>query len=63
MVETLATVFGLRHTFKTPVGDHTIRGVSGGEKKRVSIAEMLATRVRIGCWDKYVHLVFHLKSI
>ncbi|KAG8755116.1 hypothetical protein FRC11_006250 [Ceratobasidium sp. 423] len=51
MVQTLATVFGLRHTFTTPVGNEAIRGVSGGEKKRVSIAEMMAARVRIGCWD------------
>ncbi|EUC56947.1 pleiotropic drug resistance ABC transporter [Rhizoctonia solani AG-3 Rhs1AP] len=50
-VQTLATVFGLRHTFNTPVGNEVIRGVSGGEKKRVSIAEMMAARVRIGCWD------------
>ncbi|KDN40770.1 hypothetical protein RSAG8_07945, partial [Rhizoctonia solani AG-8 WAC10335] len=50
-VQTLATVFGLRHTFTTPVGNEVIRGVSGGEKKRVSIAEMMAARVRIGCWD------------
>ncbi|CEL55831.1 hypothetical protein RSOLAG1IB_01843 [Rhizoctonia solani AG-1 IB] len=51
IVQTLATVFGLRHTFNTPVGNEAIRGVSGGEKKRVSIAEMMASRVRIGCWD------------
>ncbi|KAF8597195.1 hypothetical protein BDV93DRAFT_539338 [Ceratobasidium sp. AG-I] len=51
IVQTLATVFGLRHTFDTPVGDETIRGVSGGEKKRVSIAEMMATRACIACWD------------
>ncbi|KAF8734087.1 ABC transporter, partial [Rhizoctonia solani] len=51
VVQTLATVFGLRHTFNTPVGNEAIRGVSGGEKKRVSIAEMMASRVRIGCWD------------
>ncbi|QRW13753.1 ABC-2 type transporter [Ceratobasidium sp. AG-Ba] len=51
IVQTLATVFGLRHTFDTPVGDESIRGVSGGEKKRVSIAEMMATRARMACWD------------
>ncbi|CAE6431284.1 unnamed protein product, partial [Rhizoctonia solani] len=50
-VQTLATVLGLGHTFDTPVGDESIRGVSGGEKKRVSIAEMMAGRARIGCWD------------
>lgn len=29
-----------------------IRGVSGGEKKRVSIAETLASRALITAWDK-----------
>jgi ATP-binding cassette subfamily G (WHITE) protein 2 (SNQ2) len=48
----LTTVFGLRHTKKTPVGNAAIRGVSGGEKKRVSISEALATRSLIGAWDK-----------
>lgn len=31
-----ATIFGLNHVKGTPVGDASIRGVSGGEKKRVS---------------------------
>ena len=48
----LSTVFGLRHARKTPVGNAAIRGVSGGEKKRVSITEALATRSLIGAWDK-----------
>ena len=30
------TIFGLIRVSSTPVGDQTIRGVSGGEKKRVS---------------------------
>jgi ATP-binding cassette subfamily G (WHITE) protein 2 (SNQ2) len=30
------TIFGLMRVSSTPVGDQTIRGVSGGEKKRVS---------------------------
>jgi ABC-type cobalamin/Fe3+-siderophores transport system ATPase subunit len=51
--DTLKTTFGLSHVGKTVVGDAAIRGVSGGEKKRVSIAELLAGRGRITCWDKY----------
>ncbi|KAJ6512945.1 pleiotropic drug resistance ABC transporter [Mycena sanguinolenta] len=51
MVEMLLTIFGLRGVRSTPVGDSVVRGVSGGQKKRVSIAEALATRMRIGAWD------------
>jgi ATP-binding cassette subfamily G (WHITE) protein 2 (SNQ2) len=51
MTDVLETLFGLTHAKKTPVGDNRIRGVSGGEKKRVSIAEALATRALLGSWD------------
>ncbi|KAG6829831.1 hypothetical protein H0H92_003374 [Tricholoma furcatifolium] len=51
VTDVLVTLFGLRHARKTPVGDAVIRGVSGGEKKRVSIAEVFATRCCIGSWD------------
>ncbi|KAL5529901.1 SNQ2_5 [Sanghuangporus sanghuang] len=51
VVDTLTTIFGLRHAKKTKVGNAAIRGVSGGERKRVSIAEALATRSRLGSWD------------
>jgi ATP-binding cassette subfamily G (WHITE) protein 2 (SNQ2) len=44
-------VFGLRHTFNTKVGNDYVRGVSGGERKRVSIAEALAARGTVYCWD------------
>jgi len=47
----LATIFGLRHTYSTKVGNDFVRGVSGGERKRVSIAEALATKATVYCWD------------
>ncbi|KAF9817918.1 hypothetical protein IEO21_03112 [Rhodonia placenta] len=52
MTDVLKSVFGLRHVKDTLVGDASIRGVSGGEKKRVSISETLATRGLLTCWDK-----------
>lgn len=52
MTEIVETIFGLRHVRHTPVGDNRIRGVSGGEKKRVSISEAMATRCLLGSWDK-----------
>lgn len=42
---------GITHTEDTKVGDAFIRGVSGGERKRVSIIETLATRASVFCWD------------
>lgn len=44
-------MLNISHTKKTLVGDEFVRGVSGGERKRVSIAEMMATRARVQCWD------------
>lgn len=44
-------IFGLSHTVNTKVGDAYVRGVSGGERKRVSIAEMFVARIRMGAWD------------
>ncbi|KAM0207312.1 hypothetical protein ACHAQD_012104 [Fusarium lateritium] len=42
---------GISHTAHTKVGDAYIRGVSGGERKRVSILECMATRASVFCWD------------
>ncbi|WBW75480.1 plasma membrane brefeldin A efflux transporter Bfr1 [Schizosaccharomyces osmophilus] len=47
----IATSFGLTHTYKTKVGNDFIRGVSGGERKRVTISEAFALRPTIACWD------------
>ncbi|KFA71533.1 hypothetical protein S40288_06824 [Stachybotrys chartarum IBT 40288] len=42
---------GISHTANTKIGDAFIRGVSGGERKRVSIIECMATRASVYCWD------------
>lgn len=47
----LLRMLNIPHTKHTYVGDEFVRGVSGGERKRVSIAEMMATRARVLCFD------------
>ncbi|KAI9146718.1 ATPase [Paramyrothecium foliicola] len=44
-------MFGIAHTKKTRVGDDFIRGVSGGERKRVTIAEAALSYSPLQCWD------------
>ncbi|CAK9439082.1 uncharacterized protein LODBEIA_P33060 [Lodderomyces beijingensis] len=44
-------MYGLSHTRHTKVGNDFVRGVSGGERKRVSIAEVSLSRANIQCWD------------
>jgi ATP-binding cassette subfamily G (WHITE) protein 2 (SNQ2) len=50
--ELLMTLFGLQHAKDTPIGDAIVHGISGGEKRRVSICEALATRTCLTAWDK-----------
>ena len=44
-------LFWIEHTLDTKVGDEFVRGVSGGEKKRVSIAEAMITKASTQAWD------------
>jgi ATP-binding cassette subfamily G (WHITE) protein 2 (SNQ2) len=44
-------LFWIEHTLGTKVGNELIRGVSGGEKKRVSIAEAMVTKASVQAWD------------
>jgi ATP-binding cassette, subfamily G (WHITE), member 2, SNQ2 len=44
-------LFWIEHTLGTKVGNEYVRGVSGGEKKRVSIAEAMVTRASVQAWD------------
>ncbi|TPX15449.1 uncharacterized protein E0L32_004429 [Thyridium curvatum] len=51
VITMMLKMFNIEHTRKTVVGGHFVRGVSGGEKKRVSVAEMLCTNACILSWD------------
>lgn len=47
----IAKLFWIEHALGTRVGNELIRGVSGGEKKRVSIGEAMVTKASTQCWD------------
>lgn len=47
----IAKLFWIEHALGTKVGNELIRGVSGGEKKRTSIAEAMVTKASTQCWD------------
>lgn len=49
--DVVMAVFGISHTNNTKVGSAFVRGVSGGERKRVSIAEVTLSQSPIQCWD------------
>ncbi|KAK4223152.1 ABC-2 type transporter-domain-containing protein [Podospora fimiseda] len=51
VMDFLLESMGISHTRGTKVGNEFVRGVSGGERKRVSIIECLATRGSVFCWD------------
>ena len=52
VLNTLLKMLNITHTKQTLVGNEFVRGVSGGEKKRVSLCEALVSRSLINCWDK-----------
>ncbi|KAG1471749.1 hypothetical protein G6F56_001944 [Rhizopus delemar] len=47
----LGSMLGLTKQMNTMVGNAFVRGLSGGERKRLSIAEQMTTRSTINCWD------------
>ncbi|KAL2868039.1 pleiotropic drug resistance family ABC transporter [Aspergillus lucknowensis] len=51
MRDVTMAMLGLSHTMNTRVGNEFIRGVSGGERKRVSIAETILCGCPLQCWD------------
>jgi len=51
VTDVMLAVFGLSHARDTIVGNDYVRGVSGGERKRVSIAETALSEAAISAWD------------
>jgi ATP-binding cassette subfamily G (WHITE) protein 2 (PDR) len=49
--EALLTILSLRSARNTKIGNDLIRGVSGGERKRVSLAEAMSSWSSLHCWD------------
>ena len=44
-------MFGISHTVNSKVGNELVRGVSGGERKRVTISEAALSGAPLQCWD------------
>lgn len=51
ILSSLLALLGLNATRHTFVGDARIRGISGGERKRVSLAEAWIARAAVTCFD------------
>lgn len=49
--DVLMALFGISHTANTVVGNDFVRGVSGGERKRVTICEAALAGAPLQCWD------------
>ncbi|KAJ0143631.1 Uncharacterized protein HZ326_13539, partial [Fusarium oxysporum f. sp. albedinis] len=49
--DVVMAMFGISHTVNTKVGNEYVRGVSGGERKRVTIAEASLSGAPLQCWD------------
>lgn len=49
--DVIMAMFGIGHTINSKVGNDFVRGVSGGERKRVTIAEATLSFAPLQCWD------------
>jgi ATP-binding cassette subfamily G (WHITE) protein 2 (SNQ2) len=55
VIDLLLRMFNITHTKNTIVGNPFVRGISGGERKRVSIAEQMGKKSSFACsfsWKK-----------
>lgn len=52
LTDILLTALGLKHVKDTFVGDTNVRGVSGGQRRRVTVGEMLMSTTPFMCGDE-----------
>ncbi len=52
ITDVMLTALGLKHVKDTFVGDTTVRGVSGGQRRRVTVGEMLMSTRPFMCGDE-----------
>jgi len=52
MVETVLQAIGLKRVEDTFVGDNRVRGVSGGQRKRVTVGEMMCVASQVQMYDE-----------
>lgn len=57
-VKVVMAMFGISHTINTRVGNDFVRGVSGGERKRVTIAEATLSFAPLQAWDNSTRGMF-----
>ncbi|KAI5299871.1 hypothetical protein KEM55_001322, partial [Ascosphaera atra] len=50
-LDSVSKVFWIQGVLDTMVGNDIIKGISGGEKRRVSLAEAMVTKASTQCWD------------
>jgi len=51
-LEVILSALGLKDVKNTFVGDANIRGISGGQRRRVTVGEMLTSRASVLCGDE-----------
>jgi ABC-type multidrug transport system ATPase subunit len=50
--QTAMALLGLANCAETIIGDHTHRGVSGGERRRATLAELMMGEYSLACFDE-----------
>ncbi|GAP85100.2 putative multidrug resistance protein CDR1 [Rosellinia necatrix] len=61
--EDVLSLFRLEQSANTHIGDANIRGLSGGEKRRTSLAEALVQGAQLQCWDNSVRGLDSLSAL